>query len=906
MESNITKLLQRLRSVCRVQQEEREQQEAARLRTIKNDLRPSIPDRPVAPAEQAGVDRPKLRDFLHLMKKDRNTDQVLPSAAAASSMEVAKYGNSRMPSEQSQVHSYLNSDGKYPVGLNQDPAAYNYLDPLAGIGHAAGAGYPSSATAPAAQLSIGAGYPDSSSEAHVTGGGYGDAASASSMAAAYSTNTAPIPAVGYPASFRYSSVPSTAAPTPYGYYPPMQSYYAGAASEHRASPSLASYPVATAANSQMPYPEASAPAPQPSYPVATAATSQVSYPVATAPVAQASYPVTTTVASQVSYPDPTAANSRLPYSVTTPAAQIPYPVGTTAAQQVSYSIPTTVSSQMYPFGSSVAGQLSYPVTTMVAGYSTATTSTTTTITGDGMYAGMHYQYGYHGTDVSAQQSKYDATVPFGYGGYSSGAAPNNYDPPASSMPATTHAAAAVPAFSYPLPAADISTSIAYRYDAPSAVGCHYAAHSAYPSTTTGTSQSLYHPAFAASSVVYGNSTATTAASDYRYFPMTPSLSHYQHYPYAPDKEATVAPAATVANPYYSSTPYYPNGYAVYPTMAPTVAPVPSATQVNSAPVPVGASATKVSSNVELLSLLDQSVPMSPSSALLEPTPRGMSGSNSTTNTVTTTLPKTMVEQTSPDDTKTLPIISPSLSNNFPATTPADVLGTAQVAPGKFSFFCSLLVLVYLVNNLFFSNMRVCMGTVVAAKDPLIDADFTARLAAEVDKLDKLVEGLTRKSLNGPTPLDVKWKEVQDLQDKESTKRSISVARCYPMKNRFPDVLPYDHNRVELPTTKDDYINASRITLHSASSPSFIATQCPLACSLQDFWAMVWQQQVETIVCLLSDTEMKGSVYWPLDKAHDVVSGNWLVSLQSTNQRPYSVQRILTLTKQVDNYCIFSR
>ena len=199
-----------------------------------------------------------------------------------------------------------------------------------------------------------------------------------------------------------------------------------------------------------------------------------------------------------------------------------------------------------------------------------------------------------------------------------------------------------------------------------------------------------------------------------------------------------------------------------------------------------------------------------------------------------------------------------------------------------------------------------MGTVVAAKDPLIDADFTARLAAEVDKLDKLVEGLTRKSLNGPTPLDVKWKEVQDLQDKESTKRSISVARCYPMKNRFPDVLPYDHNRVELPTTKDDYINASRITLHSASSPSFIATQCPLACSLQDFWAMVWQQQVETIVCLLSDTEMKGSVYWPLDKAHDVVSGNWLVSLQSTNQRPYSVQRILTLTKQVDNYCIFSR
>jgi protein tyrosine phosphatase len=34
-----------------------------------------------------------------------------------------------------------------------------------------------------------------------------------------------------------------------------------------------------------------------------------------------------------------------------------------------------------------------------------------------------------------------------------------------------------------------------------------------------------------------------------------------------------------------------------------------------------------------------------------------------------------------------------------------------------------------------------------------------------------------------------------------TKRTVSVARCYPMKNRAPDVLPFDQTRVELPTTK---------------------------------------------------------------------------------------------------------
>ena len=113
----------------------------------------------------------------------------------------------------------------------------------------------------------------------------------------------------------------------------------------------------------------------------------------------------------------------------------------------------------------------------------------------------------------------------------------------------------------------------------------------------------------------------------------------------------------------------------------------------------------------------------------------------------------------------------------------------------------------------------------------------------------MVDGLTRKSLNGPTPLDVKWKEVQELQERESLKRSISVARCYPMKNRLPDVLPYDHNRIELPTTKDDYINASRISSSSLAGPSFIVTQCPLTCTQQDFWTMVWEQQVSRIFIL---------------------------------------------------------
>lgn len=44
-----------------------------------------------------------------------------------------------------------------------------------------------------------------------------------------------------------------------------------------------------------------------------------------------------------------------------------------------------------------------------------------------------------------------------------------------------------------------------------------------------------------------------------------------------------------------------------------------------------------------------------------------------------------------------------------------------------------------------------------AKDPLDDASVRAKFISEVEKYEKLVDGLVRKSLNGTTPLDQKWK-----------------------------------------------------------------------------------------------------------------------------------------------------
>lgn len=90
------------------------------------------------------------------------------------------------------------------------------------------------------------------------------------------------------------------------------------------------------------------------------------------------------------------------------------------------------------------------------------------------------------------------------------------------------------------------------------------------------------------------------------------------------------------------------------------------------------------------------------------------------------------------------------------------------------------------------------------------------------------------------------------------------------KNRYPDAVPYDHNRVILNAHTNingsDYINASSIqTDHDPRNPAYIATQGPLNTTASDFWQMVWEQGSVVIVMLTRLTENGHAFchrYWP--------------------------------------------
>uniref|UniRef100_A0A8C3A0N2 Receptor-type tyrosine-protein phosphatase alpha n=1 Tax=Cyclopterus lumpus TaxID=8103 RepID=A0A8C3A0N2_CYCLU len=88
------------------------------------------------------------------------------------------------------------------------------------------------------------------------------------------------------------------------------------------------------------------------------------------------------------------------------------------------------------------------------------------------------------------------------------------------------------------------------------------------------------------------------------------------------------------------------------------------------------------------------------------------------------------------------------------------------------------------------------------------------------------------------------------------------------KNRYVNILPYDHSRVHLSSLEgvpdSDFINASFINGYQEKN-KFIAAQGPKEETVNDFWRMIWEQNTATIVMvtnLKERKECKCAQYWP--------------------------------------------
>lgn len=151
------------------------------------------------------------------------------------------------------------------------------------------------------------------------------------------------------------------------------------------------------------------------------------------------------------------------------------------------------------------------------------------------------------------------------------------------------------------------------------------------------------------------------------------------------------------------------------------------------------------------------------------------------------------------------------------------------------------------------------------------------------------------------------------------------------KNRYPDIKCYDQTRVRLklpnedslenseeaedksessnssasnntkiPTSQNDYINANFVMGYK-DRKKWICAQGPLEHTVQDFWRMVYEQNVEMIIMLTNLEEynrVKCAQYWP--GAGDSTFTPWpnlLLNIRFCTEKRYSdyIVRELTLT-----------
>ncbi|XP_046682093.1 tyrosine-protein phosphatase 69D isoform X2 [Homalodisca vitripennis] len=167
----------------------------------------------------------------------------------------------------------------------------------------------------------------------------------------------------------------------------------------------------------------------------------------------------------------------------------------------------------------------------------------------------------------------------------------------------------------------------------------------------------------------------------------------------------------------------------------------------------------------------------------------------------------------------------------------------------------------------------------------------SKLKSSLEKLRQIDNGKEKSKMEEEFE-----KMIQVVEERKS--HSVGGGEENSVKNRNEFVIPYDRNRVILtpvPSREHStYINASFIEGYD-NSESFIITQDPiLEITVADFWRMISEQGINTLVMLsdLGEGLRKCPRYWPDDEVtHDHIRVKYIQS----ESCPYYTRRELCVT-----------
>ncbi|XP_072318767.1 protein tyrosine phosphatase receptor type Db isoform X17 [Eucyclogobius newberryi] len=132
-------------------------------------------------------------------------------------------------------------------------------------------------------------------------------------------------------------------------------------------------------------------------------------------------------------------------------------------------------------------------------------------------------------------------------------------------------------------------------------------------------------------------------------------------------------------------------------------------------------------------------------------------------------------------------------------------------------------------------------------------------------LSELADHIERLKANDNLKFSQEYESVDPGQQFTWENSNLEVNKP---KNRYANVIAYDHSRVILSSIEgvpgSDYINSNYIDGYRRQT-AYIATQGPLPETFGDFWRMVWEQHTANII-MMTKLEEKSRVkcdqYWP--------------------------------------------
>ncbi|XP_037830732.1 receptor-type tyrosine-protein phosphatase delta isoform X16 [Kryptolebias marmoratus] len=132
-------------------------------------------------------------------------------------------------------------------------------------------------------------------------------------------------------------------------------------------------------------------------------------------------------------------------------------------------------------------------------------------------------------------------------------------------------------------------------------------------------------------------------------------------------------------------------------------------------------------------------------------------------------------------------------------------------------------------------------------------------------ISELADHIERLKANDNLKFSQEYESIDPSQQFTWENSNLEVNKP---KNRYANVIAYDHSRVILSGVDgvpgSDYINANYIDGYRRQN-AYIATQGPLPETFGDFWRMVWEQHTANII-MMTKLEEKSRVkcdqYWP--------------------------------------------